>query len=337
MKKHISTIAAGILLFILILDSKTAISGAADGVDLCIRTLIPSLFPFLVICAMLTAGLSGFSVSFLRPLGRLCKIPSGSESLLLIGFIGGYPVGAANIAQAYRSGRLTQEDAQRMLGFCSNAGPSFLFGILAPLFDSPAIPWILWMIHLLSAILVAVLLPGTCNRISLITSETHLSFPKALEQGTKTMALICGWVILFRILLTFLNRWIFCFFPIPAQILLSGVLELSNGCIQLANIQTQGLAFIIASVMLAQGGLCVAMQTRSVTAGLSLKAYFPGKLLQSGFSFLLCLPFQSTFAVGQQHPVSNALICIVILCILLLLCLLHRTEKRSSNPMAIGV
>lgn len=337
MKRHISTIASGILLFILILDSKTAISGATDGVDLCIRTLIPSLFPFLVICPMVTAGLSSLSPSILRPLGRFCKIPSGSESLLLIGFTGGYPLGASSIGQAYRSGTLTREDAQRMLGFCSNAGPSFLFGVLGRLFHSPAITWILWGVHLSSALLVAFLLPGESSSASIATGHTTLSLPKALEQSIKTMALICGWVVLFRVLLTFLNRWILWIFPLPMQVLLSGILELSNGCLLLAKIENQGLSFIIASVILALGGLCVAMQTRSVTPGLSLRNYLPGKLLQAGFSFLFCLPFQCLFPADQRYQVSHAAISMVILSILFLLYLLRYTQKRSSNPTAIGV
>jgi hypothetical protein len=38
--------------------------------------------------------------------------------------------------------------------------------------------------------------------------------------------------------------------------------------------------------MLAFGGICVTMQTISVTAGLSLKQYFLGKAIQTAFSVI---------------------------------------------------
>ena len=70
--------AAGMLVFIL--DSKTALSGANEGVQLCIRTVIPSLFPFFVLSALMTGALMGTSLRGLRPLCRLMKMPVGAES-----------------------------------------------------------------------------------------------------------------------------------------------------------------------------------------------------------------------------------------------------------------
>ena len=57
--------ASGILL--LILDGKTAISGASEGLQLCIRSVIPSLFPFFVLSNLLTGTLLGQDISVFRP------------------------------------------------------------------------------------------------------------------------------------------------------------------------------------------------------------------------------------------------------------------------------
>jgi len=56
---------------------------------------------------------------------------------------------------------------------------------------------------------------------------------------------------------------------------------------QIANEQ---LRFVLCSILLAFGGLCVTMQTAAVSKGLSIRTYFKGKLLQTLFSFLLALP-----------------------------------------------
>lgn len=88
----------------LILDGRTAIEGARQGIGLCLRTVIPSLFPFFVLSILLTSSLLGSSLIVLRPLGRLFGMPEGAESLLIPAFLGGYPVGAQNVAAAFRSG-----------------------------------------------------------------------------------------------------------------------------------------------------------------------------------------------------------------------------------------
>ena len=45
---HFLGISAAVGLLVLIFDSSLAIQGAREGVELCLRTVIPSLFPFFV-------------------------------------------------------------------------------------------------------------------------------------------------------------------------------------------------------------------------------------------------------------------------------------------------
>ena len=117
--------AAGML--ILILDSKTALSGASGGIDLCIRTLIPSLFPFFVLSVLLTGALSGQAGKYLRSIGTICKVPEGAESLIAVSILGGYPAGAQNVSVLFRRGQINASQAARLLAFCNNAGPAFIF------------------------------------------------------------------------------------------------------------------------------------------------------------------------------------------------------------------
>ena len=124
-------IGAASAMAILILDGKTAITGAQDGIALCLQTVIPSLFPFILLSILLTNTLLGHAIPLLRPLGRLFHLPSGSESLLICAFLGGYPVGAQTVSSLFQNGQLPRSTADRMLTFCNNAGPAFLFGMTA--------------------------------------------------------------------------------------------------------------------------------------------------------------------------------------------------------------
>ena len=105
--------------------------------------------------------------------------------------------------------------------------------------------------------------------------------------AVRTMGVICGWVILFRVLIAFLNRWFLWFLPESARIALIGILELSNGCCELPKIPDIRVRFILCSGILAAGGLCVTAQTASVTKGLSLRYYFFGKIIQILVSLMI--------------------------------------------------
>ena len=300
---------------VLILDTKTALLGASAGLELCIRVVIPSLFPFLFVSVLVTGNLAGRNIPMMEPLGHLCGIPRGAEGLLAIGLIGGYPVGAQCVAQSYRNGILSERESKRMLGFCSNAGPSFLFGMLSGAFSNAQILWVLWAIHILSAILTGALLPGRSNRRVSSVTETSPSASEALVQSLKTMSAICGWVILFKVLLAYFQRWFLWAIPDETDILLSGILELTNGCCRLRLADAEGVRFLLASGLLAFGGICVGFQTISVTKDLGTGMYFPGKILQTAISLLLAYPAQRfLFGTGEQaqlHP-TVLITCMII-------------------------
>ncbi len=284
-RKIFRSLAAAAGMAALILDSKTALAGAAEGVSLCIRTIIPSLFPFLFLSGTFSSGVfpSGWAV---RWLGKIFGIPRGAESILVPMFLGGYPVGAQCLEEMYHSGGISKGDAEKMLSFCSNVGPAFLFGILSAAFSSRKLLWLTWGIQIVSIFLTSRLFsPGAPGGAGSASAAGDGSF--GMEQAVLVMLKICGWVILFRVLIGFLNRWFLASLPTAAQVLLMGVLELSNGCCMLSQIQDEGLRFVLCNGMLSFGGLCVVYQTASVCPGLKICWYLAGKVCQGVFSLLL--------------------------------------------------
>ena len=140
-KRYALGLGAGIGFLLLILDGRTALAGAAAGIELCIKSVIPTLFPFFVLSDVLICALWGGKSSLLRPLGRLFGMPEGAESLLLSAFLGGYPVGTKEVSKACASGQLKKEDALRLLSFCNQPGPAFLFGMVGPCLPERWMAW----------------------------------------------------------------------------------------------------------------------------------------------------------------------------------------------------
>ena len=313
-------------LFLIILDGKTALSAATEGIELCLRSVIPALFPFFVLSNLLTGTVLGTEIAFLNSLCRWLRVPKGAESLVVTGFLGGYPVGAQCVANAWRKGQLSKTDAERMLSFCNNPGPSFLFGILGPILSANH-AWLLWAILILSGATVSLLIPaepGTMRK----QYRKQISLSESVQQSVRVMATVCGWIVLFRICIGFWDRWILWALPLPCRVAVMGFLELTNGCLELSTISNEGLRFILCAAMLGFGGICVTMQTVSVTQGLDLRLYFHGKCLQSAISTVFsCLLF----------PGYPLIFCVALAITAISVLSLAKTEKRSGNPSAIGV
>ena len=309
-RKPINLFLTVLVMMLLILDSRHVFTDAAEGVDICTRTVIPSLFPFFVLSIYLTGTISG---------------SSAVKSILISGFLGGYPVGAQSAAEAYRSGKVSSATANRLIMFCSQTGPSFLFGITASMFPEQKYIWYLWVIILLSSWTVSKLIP--CTQTSNIASgdKPPLPLPATIKKATQAIASVCGWVVLFRIILGFIQRCGLWLLPDWTQVLISGLLELTNGSLMLGRISTVSIRFILAAIMLNFGGICVLMQTASVSAGLSVKKYLLGKLMQTVFATLYALCF-----LGHIPAIIP----------ILLVYLVFRREnrrKRSRFPVLLGV
>lgn len=288
-RKYLYGIGAAAGMLILILDGRTALSGARSGIQLCLITVIPALFPFITLSILLSGALLGESIPFLRPLGKLLRMPAGTESLLICAFLGGYPAGAIAVSEAFQTGTIPKETAERMLSFCSNAGPSFLFGMTLSVFPSVRAAWFLWGIHILSALIAGILAtgkepaPAKMNKGGLPTS--------VIRKAITVMATVCAWVILFRMIIAFLDRWVLWLLPPEARVAVIGFLELSNGCCSLSLVKDIRIRLMLCSGMLALGGVCVTMQTMSSVKGLGMRHYFMGKTLQFLCSILISVAF----------------------------------------------
>lgn len=335
-KKNASILIAILSLLLLIFDARGVVAGAQEGVQLCIQTLVPSLFPFFVISGYFCNVCAAMRLPILKPLLRLCKMPDGADALFVIGMLGGYPVGAKSIADAYRNKQIDSENALRMLGFCSNAGPAFVFGIVGTYFKAPYIPWIVFGILILSALLTGYLLPKTDCSCYIPQKQQPPNFVKLFQSSLVAIASVCGWVILFRVFITILERWIFWAFPETLQIALTGILELSNGCIAINLISNDGMRFIVSTGLLSFGGLCVYLQTVSVVGNLGTGLYFPGKILQCTLALTISGLMQCLlFPIENRIPVTVTIIPVILLICILISIKIRNCKKTVAIPQEL--
>ena len=290
MRQKIRLLIGSLGMMVLILDSRLALTAAAQGIDICIRAVIPSLFPFFFFSGLLTDALRGLRLPFSNQIGRLLRIDPNAVPIWMIGVLGGYPVGAQAVGQAVSNGSIHPDDGRRMLAFCNNCGPAFLFGIVGSAFEHIWMAFALWAIQIISSVICALAIPGQVSSAGRMSRE-KTPVRNILSKSISVMAQVCGWIVLFRILLSFLEHWFGFLISKETIVALLGLLELSNGCLSLDSITDMPTRFVLCSGMLGFGGLCVTMQTLSVCPkALKTDLYLPGKLLHCGCSIVLsCL------------------------------------------------
>ena len=121
-------IMALFLLCLLLKNSEIAVDYMRSGLRLCASTVIPSLFPFMVISELLvSSGISNYPKGYRKKAAsRFWGIPNEAFPAVFLGALCGFPVGAKTVISLYDSGRLSRSEVARLLVFCNTPSPSFL-------------------------------------------------------------------------------------------------------------------------------------------------------------------------------------------------------------------
>ena len=309
----------------LLLDAGAVRDAAREGLALCGSTVVPSLFPFLVVTSLLVS--QGFGTwaapLFSGLMTPLYRLPGQAGGALALGLLGRYPVGARTAAELYRAGTLTRGEAERLLGFCNNANPAFFLGVLgAGVFHSARVGTWLLLIHILSALLTGLCFrggrrtgdgdawrAGNASRNGNVSADGSAlrrepppvvqepepffpAFVGAVGSGAAAMVRVCGFVVFFYVAALPLRE-----LGGPHALWLAGTVELFS---LLPLLTPDHVGFIAAAVFSGWGGLSVLGQTAAVLdgSGLSARNCVLGKAVQAALSGALAAGLAASGLVG---------------------------------------
>ena len=292
-----------------------AMEAAREGLRLCYNVILPSLFPFFVLSALVVdLGLAGYIGRALEGIMRpLFNVPGACASAFALGFVGGYPVGARTALSLYQKGMCTKTEAERLLAFCNNSGPAFILGVVgAGVFASSKVGLLLYLAHAAASVCVGFLFRfykregKRRERRASPTFEAEritVAFTGAIKNSFLSTLNICAFVVFFTVVikllflsgllpglagilgallspLGFSTRW--------AERLLTGLIELTSGVWTLTGDGSTSGKLSMAAFLLGWAGLSVHCQVLSFIggSGLSVRTYIGGKLLHGGLSAL---------------------------------------------------
>lgn len=262
-----------------------AAEGVRCGLALCAHSVIPSLFPFLVLSPMLSDALRVVTQRLFR--GRLDGRSAALLSAYVIGMAAGFPIGALTVLSLYKQGTVGREDAARFLGVCTGASPAFLSGYFGQaLWGSAVLGWIAWLIQGLLCFIGFVLLlkkdMSAPTAAVIAEKEAPLTLAQCISAAAGRMLQICGCVVIFSVLRAFLCRWLNGWMAV----LFGGMAEMTGGLRDAAALYTEGLmgvqtAVIISAAVIGFGGICVGMQISDAAAeaGIPMRQYWIQRFL----------------------------------------------------------
>ncbi len=299
MKKYLPLFLVLGLFGALTVFSAQAAQGARESLRICAATLAPSLLPFFVLSNLLSSlGLPELlSGSAGRTMARLFRVSPGGIQAFFLGLSGGYPLGASVVADLRRDGRVSRDEAERLLAFCNNSGPAFIIGAAGGVFQSPRAGLLLYAAHVLAAVAVGVLFrprqapePAPSGKAPPESVSFARALPAAVARAVGSVMTVCGYVVLFGALVALVEPYLRL--PAVANALFLGFLELGSGVTALGGLAPTPATLAAASLILGWGGLSVHCQTMGVLADtdISCARHLAGRalcgLIAAVFTFL---------------------------------------------------
>lgn len=244
------------------------------------QRLIPTLFPVMVLSDVCIQ--TNLVFRLMKPLQQFVydKIKLSQHAIFCIamGFLAGFPMGAKTIADCYRKGFFSKQEAEYLLSFCNIIGPMYFFGYAIPLLqlkNSFLAGMGLYGISIIYGVILRLIVYKDLfckppENMEIPKLSFMVSLENAITDSAETMLLLGGNIIFFSVgsvLPTMLNKQIGNLF--------APLIEISSG------IDMLGSAFPIYSLItISFGGLCCILQTKCClqNTDLSLKKYIMHKI-----------------------------------------------------------
>lgn len=338
--------ALSIFAFFTVLNSSdVAIEYMKKGLKLCASTVIPSLFPFMVISELIvSSGIGLRMASFLAaPMRRFFGVSEAGACAYLLGTLCGFPIGAKSAVGMYDRGEISKEELVRLMTFCNNPGSAFIISAVGvSLFGSQITGIALYACVIISSLVVGIGIRIIFGPVkdSVATSSVVKkcdevgigSFTSAIHSSATSMLTVCAYVVFFSALVGCIGN-LLSLLELPRNIMavIFAFFELSSGVGTCAEYFDGSIAVIACAAAAGWSGLSVHFQIMSICSGrgISFKPYFFAKLAQgvicaalAALSTMLILPalfpdYCPTFLPVEDHAIEALPVLVGILIMVL--------------------
>ncbi len=312
-------------------------NGVINGIEICLYTIVPSLFPFMTLSTYIVKSdiLSPFYKFFSYPIKVLLRQPASAVSVIFMSMIGGFPIGIKMTNDLYTSEKITIEQAQRLCLFCMNGGPAFtITAVGLNMLNSTKAGAIIYTSLCISSLISGVISSIVADKNDVITYEKRevplplSSLSVAVSDSLQAILNISSWVILFSSVISCigvlnLNE--------KTYIIITSLIEVTKGCAILSG----KFSLYVISGIIGFGGFCVHFQVMPYLkkTGLKYIYFFISRILNGLLSaiitqlLLVFFPVQiEVFSNFDKAPTSfsfsssvPAFFVVLFMCIIMIL------------------
>lgn len=305
MKKIKSPATAGAILFVfLFFFAREFAEGLRAGLESCAKTVIPSLFPFLIAASIAGSGaLPEKTKKFLNPITeRLFNLPADTLPVIILAQLGGYLSGAKAAESLARTGSITKSQAQRLMLFSVNAGMGFSVNALGSVMLGSREAGRVIFISLCISSLIAGFFTrflhdekGETRKIAPKTEPFSAVAVKSVSSSAAAMLTACAFVIFFSGFLSVISSRVQ---SESLRILAACILEVTNGCMCAAG----KISLPMLAAVCAFGGVCVHLQVFALTEGIGMKygIFLLFRALHAALAFAVCFAVLHFFPIDEQ-------------------------------------
>ena len=299
-----------------IINPKLSMEASLAGAKLFFNSVLPTMFPFMVICNMII-NLDGIKL-YSKILGPILCKPLGlsypCSFALVASFLCGYPLGAKYSTDLYKKGIIEYDEFSRLINIASNIGPLFLLGAVGTsMLGNSTLGYLLLIPSYISVFIIGIITKNKKRekKISLTNegiteSKAYYNLgeviKKSIEDASLNILVLCGYVIMFSVIISMIKTLFIStgtltslssLLNIPEDIfngLFLGGIEVTNGCNIIASSNLSILSKLsLISFLSSFGGLSIIAQTSSFfyKEKVSITKYFFYKVLQGIISFVL--------------------------------------------------
>ncbi len=298
-KEYFSLLIIACCIYLLFKFPESVKIGVTDGLAICFYTIIPSLFPFMILsCYITKSNIISYFGKFLTPISRVIfRQPVHSISAIIMSNIGGFPVGIKMVNELYSRGQITKNQAHRLCVFCINGGPAFVItAVGVNMLKSMRAGVIIYVSLVLSSLILGIMSSFLGDKNEVIDNQkAEIQQPlsclsASVSDSLQSVLGICAWVTLFSgisncISSLKLNENVYLF--------LISVLEVTTGCVNIAG----KMHLSVMAGIIGFGGICVHCQVLSYIKSIGMKythflvSRILGGALSALISYLLFMAF----------------------------------------------
>lgn len=274
-----------LLMTAILLHPAVCVAGAASGLLVWFDSVLPSLFPFMVLTGLLIQmNMPGLLSQLLQKSKLFRRIPVSFLFAAITGLLCGYPMGIRTVSELRESNQLSHRHSTLLISFVNQPGPMFVLGYALPLCRLTGRNAQLFITAFYGGVLLTALISGLTARCfshifrkkshsdsepirkeTAVIPQANVSafrlFEETVLSSMVTLTKIGGYMMLFSLILALLEE-LLPTYP-DLLLILGGLLEMTSGIAKASVLESVYTPYLIL-VFLSFGGLCVTAQSFSL-------------------------------------------------------------------------